>query len=80
MCNLLLCRKIINFHLIIWFGFESRSTRLSGVYDVYWFGTSIEKSKPRNNVVPINLPTASADNSKCYDVLIDTCRNHAGAP
>ena len=55
-----------------WSGFEFHWTRLSGVCDAYWLGTSIEKSKAENNGVPTNLPTASGESSKCYDILFDT--------
>ena len=55
-----------------WSGFESHWTLLNGVCDTHWFGTAIEKSKARNNVVPTNLSTAFDDDTKRYDVLYDT--------
>ena len=42
------------------------------VCDTHWLGTATKKSKAGNNGVPTNLPTASSDSTKCYDILYDT--------
>ena len=55
-----------------WFRFESHWTHLRDICDANWLGTTSEKSKAENNVVPINLPTTSGDNRKCYDKLYYT--------
>ena len=52
-----------------WSTFESRWTRLSAVCDTYWLGTSTEKSMVENDGVQTNLPTASNESSKCYDIV-----------
>ena len=55
-----------------WSGFEFHWTRLRGVCDTYWLGSSTEKSKAEKDGVPTNLPTPSGESSKCYDILFDT--------